>query len=72
LFNLVNFSDIKKKLAKGVEGKLIKTATLIDKHADRTFHVARIDSALRDLTKRILPICTNYSLIIRFVEGKNR
>jgi gamma-tubulin complex component 2 len=54
---------------KGVEGKFIRTASLIDKHADRTFNVARIDSALRDLTKRIIPVCSNFSLIIRFVEG---
>ena len=28
-----------------------------------------LDAAMRDLSKRILPLCTYYSIIIRFVEG---
>ena len=55
---------------KGFEGKLIKTPSLIDKHADRTFHIDRsLDPAMRELAKRIVPVCVNYSLIIRFIEG---
>lgn len=56
----------------GIEGKYIKTPSLIDKHAERTFHIDRsLDPAIRELAKRIVPICSNYSLIIRFVEEKS-
>ncbi len=55
---------------KGIEGKFIKTPSLIDKHAERTFHIDRsLDPAMREVAKRIVPVCSNYSLIIRFVEG---
>lgn len=58
-------------LLKGIEGKFIKTPTPIDKHAERTFHIDRsLDPAMRELAKRIIPVCSNYSLIMRFVEGK--
>ena len=54
----------------GIEGTFIKTPTLLDKHSERTFHVDRsLDPAMRELTKRIIPVCSNYSLIRRFVEG---
>ena len=54
----------------GIEGKFIKTPSLIDKHAERTFHIDRsLDPAMREVAKRIVPVCANYSLIIRFVEG---
>lgn len=54
----------------GIEGKYIKTPSLIDKHAERTFHIDRsLDPAMREVAKRIVPVCANYSLIIRFVEG---
>jgi gamma-tubulin complex component 2 len=54
----------------GIDGKLIKAHNLLDKHADRSFQIERsLDPAMRDLAKRIVPICINYSLVIRFVEG---
>ena len=57
-------------MQKGVEGKFIKTPSLLDRHAERTFHIDRsLDPAMRELAKRILPVCANYSLIVRFVEG---
>jgi gamma-tubulin complex component 2 len=56
----------------GIEGKLIKTQGLIDIHAERTFHIDRsLDPAMRDLARRILPVCVNYSVIVRFVEEKS-
>lgn len=55
---------------KGIEGKFIKTSSLIDKHSERSFNIDRsLDPAMRELAKRIIPVCTNYSLIMRFVEG---
>ncbi len=62
--------ELKFILLKGIEGKYIRTPCLIDRHAERAFHVDRLlDPAMRELAKRILPVCSNYSLIIRFVEG---
>ncbi len=56
----------------GIEGKFIKTPSLIDKHAERTFHIDRsLDPAMREVAKRVVPVCSNYSLIIRFVEEKS-
>lgn len=57
----------------GIEGKYIKTPSLIDKHAERTFHIDRsLDPAMRELARRILPVCINFSTIIRFVEGNKK
>ncbi|RMZ99511.1 gamma-tubulin complex component [Brachionus plicatilis] len=56
----------------GFEGKFIKTPSLGDKHAERIFHIERsLDPAMRELAKRILPVCSHYSLIIRFVQEKS-
>lgn len=55
----------------GVEGKFIKTPSLKYKHDERTFHIDRsLDLAMREVARRIIPVCSNYSLIIRFVEEK--
>jgi hypothetical protein len=71
---------------KGVEGKFIKTPSLTDKQAQRSFHIDRslgkiiilllllffisLDPTLRDLARRMVPLCSNHSLIVRFIEGK--
>jgi gamma-tubulin complex component 2 len=56
----------------GIEGKFIKTPSLIDEHAERTFHINRsLDQAMRELAIRIVPVCANYSLIMRFVQEKS-
>ena len=28
-----------------------------------------VDSSLQELVKRILPLCSNYSIVVRFIEG---
>ena len=66
----INRIKINLNILKGIEGKYIKTPSLTDKYGERTFHIDRsLDSAMRDLSKRILPLCTYFSIIIRFVEG---
>ena len=30
------------------------------------------DSSLQELVKRILPLCSNYSTVVRFIEGKDQ
>ena len=75
---------------KGIEGKFIKTPSLTDKQAQRSFHIDRslgtampvisrgecwsrlwcyLDATLRDLARRMVPLCSNHSLIVRFIEG---
>ena len=29
-----------------------------------------VDSSLQEMVKRILPLCSNYSTVVRFIEGK--
>jgi len=77
-------------ISKGIEGKFIKTPSLTDKQAQRSFHIDRslgkiskilairknriffiyLDPTLRDLARRMVPLCSNHSLIVRFIEGK--
>ncbi len=75
---------------KGIEGKFIKTPSITEKQAQRSFHIDRslgkinkkifklktkkhrnyLDPTLRDLARRMVPLCSNHSLIVRFIEGK--
>ncbi|CAF3787341.1 unnamed protein product, partial [Adineta steineri] len=55
----------------GIEGKFIKTPSLTDKQAQRSFHIDRsLDPTLRDLARRMVPLCSNHSLIVRFIEDR--
>ncbi|CAF0999098.1 unnamed protein product, partial [Didymodactylos carnosus] len=57
----------------GIEGKFIKTPSLslTDKQAERSFHIDRsLDPTLRDLARRMLPLCSSHSLIVRFIEER--
>ncbi|UJR27736.1 hypothetical protein I4U23_009013 [Adineta vaga] len=55
----------------GIEGKFIKTPSLTDKQAQRSFHIDRsLDATLRDLARRMVPLCSNHSLIVRFIEDR--
>jgi len=57
----------------GVEGKFIKTPTLTDKQGQRSFHIDRsLDPTLRDLARRMVPLCSNHSLIVRFIEDRSQ
>lgn len=72
IFLIILSKHLKIIFVKGFEGKFIKTPSLGDRHAERTFHIERsLDPAMRELAKRILPVCSHYSLIIRFVEEKS-
>ncbi|CAF5206855.1 unnamed protein product, partial [Rotaria magnacalcarata] len=49
----------------------IKTPSLTDKQAQRSFHIDRsLDPTLRDLARRMVPLCSNHSLIVRFIEDR--
>ena len=55
----------------GVEGRFIKTETS-DEPAPRKFTIDKtLDVSLRNLAERILPICSSYSAVMRFVEDKS-
>ncbi|CAF0794160.1 unnamed protein product [Adineta ricciae] len=55
----------------GIEGKYIKTPSLTDKQAQRSFHIDRsLDATLRDLARRMVPLCSNHSLVVRFIEDR--
>ncbi|CAF1021358.1 unnamed protein product [Rotaria sp. Silwood1] len=57
----------------GIEGKFIKTPSLTDKQAQRSFHIDRsLDPTLRDLARRMVPLCSNHSLIVRFIEDRSQ
>ncbi|CAF3021039.1 unnamed protein product [Rotaria sp. Silwood2] len=57
----------------GIEGKFIKTPSLTDKQAQRSFHIDRsLDQTLRDLARRMVPLCSNHSLIVRFIEDRSQ
>ncbi|XP_013411271.1 gamma-tubulin complex component 2 [Lingula anatina] len=53
----------------GIEGKYIHALTLKDRYGPREFTIDQsLDPSLRELVRRILPTCSNYSTVIRFVE----
>ncbi|ESO07657.1 hypothetical protein HELRODRAFT_170184 [Helobdella robusta] len=57
----------------GIDGAYIHSNPLTDPFAVRTFTVhKKLDKSLRDLTERILPICSNYSMVVRFIEEKSK
>ena len=56
----------------GVEGKYISALPLSDRYAQRDFRIDQsLDPSLRELVKRVLPMCSNYSIVVRFVEEKS-
>lgn len=46
-----------------------KNLDLILENFERKFYSIDLDPTLRDLARRMLPLCSNYSLIVRFIEG---
>ena len=56
----------------GVEGRFIKTDSITNESAPRKFTVDKtLDPSLRNLVERILPVCSSYSAVVRFVEEKS-
>jgi gamma-tubulin complex component 2 len=56
----------------GVDGKYVHAVPLADRYSQREFRIEpSLDPSLRELVKRILPICSDYSLIARFIEEKS-
>ncbi|KAK2180083.1 hypothetical protein NP493_457g05005 [Ridgeia piscesae] len=56
----------------GIEGKYIRTQPLVDSYAPRHFQVDQtLEVTLKELVKRILPLCSNYSIVVRFIEEKS-
>ena len=56
----------------GVEGRFIKIQPSADEPAPRKFSVDKtLDLSLRNLVERILPICSSYSTVVKFIEEKS-
>lgn len=59
-------------LLEGVEGKYILAQPLVDKFATKEFTVdPSLDPSLTELVLRVLPLCSSYSAIVRFIEEKS-
>ncbi|EDO46105.1 predicted protein, partial [Nematostella vectensis] len=59
-------------LMMGVEGKYIRVKPLKDKHGPRIFIVDKtLDVSMNEMVHRILPVCSHYSTICRFIEEKS-
>lgn len=56
----------------GIEGKYILARALIERYAPKEFMIDQsLDSSLQEMVKRILPLCSNYSTVVRFIEEKS-
>lgn len=56
----------------GVEGKYIQVLPLLDCYAQRDFQIDQmLDPSLKELVKRLLPVCSSYSTVVRFIEEKS-
>ncbi|XP_050392733.1 gamma-tubulin complex component 2 isoform X2 [Patella vulgata] len=56
----------------GIEGKYILARALTERYASKEFMIDQsLDHSLQELVKRILPLCSNYSTIVRFIEEKS-
>lgn len=56
----------------GIEGKYIRVSNRIEGMDQPEFSVDQtLDISLQELVQRILPICSHYSLVCRFIEDKS-
>ncbi|XP_071477744.1 gamma-tubulin complex component 2-like [Diadema antillarum] len=56
----------------GTEGKYILIQATADRLEPCTFQVDKsLDGSLQELVRRILPICSNYSTVMHFIEDKS-
>ncbi|XP_073238459.1 gamma-tubulin complex component 2-like [Porites lutea] len=59
-------------LMMGVEGKYLLVKPLKDKFSARSFTIDKtLEISMLELVQRILPVCSHYSTICRFIEGKS-
>ncbi|GAB1597452.1 gamma-tubulin complex component 2-like [Argonauta hians] len=59
-------------LLEGVEGSYILPKPLSTKYSNKEFTVdSSLDPSLSELTQRILPLCSYYSTVVRFIEEKS-
>lgn len=55
----------------GVDGAYIRSQPLLNPHGERTFKIDETaDPSLREMVKKILPLCSHYSTVMRFTEEK--
>eukprot|EP00058_Branchiostoma_floridae_P003856 XP_002589344.1 hypothetical protein BRAFLDRAFT_77796 [Branchiostoma floridae] len=56
----------------GVDGKYIQARAVNDKHGHRSFNVdPSLDVSMKELVNRVLPVCSHYSSVCRFMEEKS-
>ncbi|CAH1800217.1 unnamed protein product [Owenia fusiformis] len=56
----------------GVDGKYVYAKPLSDRYGERGFIIEpSVDPSLGALVKRVLPLCANYSTVVRFIEEKS-
>lgn len=59
-------------LMRGIEGKYIRPLPLSERYATREFLIDQsLDVSTWTLVQRILPLCANYSTVVRFIEEKS-
>ncbi|XP_005091505.1 gamma-tubulin complex component 2 [Aplysia californica] len=64
-------SDLLLNMA-GQEARYILPRPLSEKYAAKEFLIDQsLDTSVQELVKRILPLCTNYSTVVRFIEEKS-
>ncbi|CAG5121559.1 unnamed protein product, partial [Candidula unifasciata] len=57
---------------RGIDGKYIISRGLPERYAAKEFLIDQsLDISVQELVKRILPICSNYSIVVRFIEEKS-
>ncbi|XP_037582084.1 gamma-tubulin complex component 2 isoform X2 [Dermacentor silvarum] len=55
----------------GVDAIYIRSQPLQSPHAERTFTIDEsADPSLKEMVKKILPLCSHYSTVVRFIEEK--
>ncbi|XP_060079665.1 gamma-tubulin complex component 2-like isoform X1 [Ylistrum balloti] len=56
----------------GIEGKYILARALTERYAPKEFMIDQsLDPSLQELVRRQLPLCSNYSTVVRFIEEKS-
>ncbi|XP_060602983.1 gamma-tubulin complex component 2-like [Ruditapes philippinarum] len=56
----------------GIEGKYILARALTERYAPKEFMIDQsLDASLLEMVKRILPLSSNYSTVVRFIEEKS-
>ncbi|CAG2247110.1 GCP2 [Mytilus edulis] len=60
------------KCMEGIEGKYILARALTERYAPKEFMIDEsLDPSVQELVRRFLPLCSNYSTVVRFIEEKS-